>query len=53
MLLFTHGLQRRPTQAGSRVTAHAVHPGYAATRLRGHPAPVRRSTAPQAGPAQG
>ncbi|MFE9220966.1 transposase [Streptomyces lavendulae] len=25
------------------MTAHAVHPGYAATSLRGHPAPARRS----------
>ena len=35
-LLFTLELQRRLTAAGSDVTAHAAHPGYAATNLQGH-----------------
>ena len=35
-LLFTLELQRRLDAAGSRVTAHAAHPGYAATNLQGH-----------------
>ncbi|MFE2153919.1 oxidoreductase [Streptomyces lavendulae] len=34
-LLFTRELQRRLSEAGSPVTAHAVHPGYAATNLQG------------------
>ncbi|MFD0007892.1 oxidoreductase [Streptomyces sp. NPDC127178] len=33
-LLFTRELQRRLTKSGSQVTAHAVHPGYAATNLQ-------------------
>jgi NAD(P)-dependent dehydrogenase (short-subunit alcohol dehydrogenase family) len=33
-LLFTAELQRRLTEAGSRVTATAAHPGYAATNLQ-------------------
>ncbi|MFD8781758.1 oxidoreductase [Kitasatospora sp. NPDC059599] len=33
-LLFTRELQRRLTEAGSAVTAHAAHPGYAATNLQ-------------------
>ncbi|MEU9075427.1 oxidoreductase [Kitasatospora sp. NPDC048538] len=33
-LLFTRELQRRLTAAGSPVTAHAAHPGYAATNLQ-------------------
>ncbi|MFJ8162199.1 oxidoreductase [Streptomyces sp. NPDC096136] len=37
-LLFTRELQRRLTRAGSPVTAHAVHPGYAATSLQGRTA---------------
>lgn len=36
-LLFTRELQRRLSDAGSPVTAHAVHPGYAATNLQGAP----------------
>jgi len=35
-LLFTHELQRRLDAAGSAVSAHAAHPGYAATNLQGH-----------------
>ena len=35
-LLFTAELQRRLTAAGSRVTATAAHPGYAATNLQRH-----------------
>ena len=35
-LLFTLELQRRLGEAGSPVTAHAAHPGYAATNLQGH-----------------
>ena len=35
-LLFTLELQRRLEQGGSRVTAHAAHPGWAATKLQGH-----------------
>ncbi|MFJ4644729.1 oxidoreductase [Streptomyces bobili] len=35
-LLFTLELQRRLTQAGSRVRALAAHPGYAATNLQSH-----------------
>jgi NAD(P)-dependent dehydrogenase (short-subunit alcohol dehydrogenase family) len=34
-LLFTLELQRRLTEAGSRVRALAAHPGYAATNLQG------------------
>ncbi|MFE9629587.1 oxidoreductase [Streptomyces sp. NPDC006463] len=34
-LLFIRELQRRLTEAGSPVTAHAAHPGYAATNLQG------------------
>ncbi|MFJ3875853.1 oxidoreductase [Streptomyces sp. NPDC090077] len=37
-LLFTRELQKRLTAAGSRVTAHAAHPGYAATSLQGRTA---------------
>ncbi|MFI8219995.1 oxidoreductase [Streptomyces sp. NPDC085932] len=37
-LLFTRELQRRLTKSGSSVTAHAVHPGYAATNLQGQTA---------------
>lgn len=37
-LLFTRELQRRLTEAGSHVTAHAAHPGYAATNLQSHSA---------------
>ncbi|MER8184962.1 oxidoreductase [Kitasatospora sp. NPDC094015] len=33
-LLFVRELQRRLTEAGSPVTAHAAHPGYAATNLQ-------------------
>ncbi|MER7672325.1 oxidoreductase [Kitasatospora sp. NPDC096128] len=33
-LLFTRELQRRLTEAGSALTAHAAHPGYAATNLQ-------------------
>jgi NAD(P)-dependent dehydrogenase (short-subunit alcohol dehydrogenase family) len=35
-LLFTLELQRRLEAAGSPVSAHAAHPGYAATNLQGH-----------------
>jgi NAD(P)-dependent dehydrogenase (short-subunit alcohol dehydrogenase family) len=35
-LLFTAELQRRLTDAGSRVIATAAHPGYAATNLQFH-----------------
>jgi NAD(P)-dependent dehydrogenase (short-subunit alcohol dehydrogenase family) len=35
-LLFTLELQRRLEAAGSDVSAHAAHPGYAATNLQGH-----------------
>ena len=35
-LLFTLELQRRLDAAGASVTAHAAHPGYAATNLQGH-----------------
>ena len=35
-LLFTLELQRRLEQAGSPVSAHAAHPGWAATSLQGH-----------------
>jgi len=35
-LLFTLELQRRLEAAGSAVSAHAAHPGYAATNLQGH-----------------
>ena len=35
-LLFTAELQRRLSAAGSAVTAHAAHPGYAATNLQFH-----------------
>ncbi|MAS55070.1 MAG: oxidoreductase [Pimelobacter sp.] len=35
-LLFTAELQRRLTEAGSSVTAHAAHPGYSATNLQTH-----------------
>ncbi|MCV7301168.1 SDR family NAD(P)-dependent oxidoreductase [Mycobacterium barrassiae] len=34
-LLFTKELQRRLDAAGSRVKAHAAHPGYSATNLQG------------------
>ena len=35
-LLFTLELQRRLEAAGSKVSAHAAHPGYASTKLQGH-----------------
>lgn len=35
-LLFTSELQRRLTEAGSSLKAHAAHPGYSATNLQGH-----------------
>jgi len=35
-LLFTLELQRRLDEAGSPVSAHAAHPGWAATSLQGH-----------------
>jgi NAD(P)-dependent dehydrogenase (short-subunit alcohol dehydrogenase family) len=35
-LLFTLELQRRLEAAGCAVSAHAAHPGYAATNLQGH-----------------
>ncbi len=35
-LLFTAELQRRLTEAGSPVVAHACHPGYSATNLQSH-----------------
>lgn len=35
-LLFTAELQRRLTEAGSSVVAHACHPGYSATNLQTH-----------------
>ena len=35
-LLFTLELQRRLEAAGCDVSAHAAHPGYAATNLQGH-----------------
>src|SRR3954466_13690951 len=35
-LLFTHELQRRLFEAGSRVLAVAAHPGWAATNLQSH-----------------
>ncbi|WP_217546222.1 oxidoreductase [Streptomyces sp. GbtcB6] len=35
-LLFVLELQRRLTEAGSRVRAFAAHPGYAATNLQSH-----------------
>ncbi|OBA86837.1 oxidoreductase [Mycobacteriaceae bacterium 1482268.1] len=35
-LLFTKELQRRLSAAGSKVKAHAAHPGYSATNLQGH-----------------
>ena len=35
-LLFTMELQRRLTEAGSSVVAHAAHPGYSATNLQSH-----------------
>jgi NAD(P)-dependent dehydrogenase (short-subunit alcohol dehydrogenase family) len=35
-LLFTSELQRRLNAAGSRLKAHAAHPGYSATNLQGH-----------------
>ena len=35
-LLFTAELQRRLTEAGSRVLSNAAHPGYAATNLQSH-----------------
>ncbi|MEJ7798716.1 MAG: oxidoreductase [Solirubrobacteraceae bacterium] len=37
-LLFTLELQRRLDVAGSRVSAHAAHPGWAATSLQAHSA---------------
>ncbi len=35
-MLFTMELQRRLTEAGSTVVAHAAHPGYSATNLQSH-----------------
>jgi len=35
-LLFTFELQRRLTDAGSRMRSNAAHPGYAATNLQSH-----------------
>lgn len=35
-LLFTSELQRRLSEAGSPLKAHAAHPGYSATNLQGH-----------------
>ncbi|HEX8159030.1 MAG TPA: oxidoreductase [Solirubrobacteraceae bacterium] len=35
-LLFTLELQRRLQEAGSAVSAHSAHPGYAATNLQSH-----------------
>jgi NAD(P)-dependent dehydrogenase (short-subunit alcohol dehydrogenase family) len=35
-LLFTKELQRRLDAAGSRLKAHAAHPGYSATNLQGN-----------------
>lgn len=35
-LLFTSELQRRLNAAGSRLKAHAAHPGYSATNLQGN-----------------
>jgi NAD(P)-dependent dehydrogenase (short-subunit alcohol dehydrogenase family) len=35
-LLFTSELQRKLKAAGSRLKAHAAHPGYSATNLQGH-----------------
>jgi NAD(P)-dependent dehydrogenase (short-subunit alcohol dehydrogenase family) len=35
-LLFTAELQRRLTEAGSKVASMAAHPGYAATNLQSH-----------------
>ncbi|WP_018548501.1 oxidoreductase [Streptomyces sp. LaPpAH-108] len=43
-LLFTLELQRRLSEAGSPVRAHAAHPGYAATNLQSHAAnPLMRA----------
>ncbi|MFG2985918.1 oxidoreductase [Streptomyces sp. NPDC048258] len=43
-LLFIRELQRRLTAVGSPVTAHAAHPGYAATNLQSSSAsPVQRT----------
>ena len=35
-MLFTYELARRLTGAGSPLTAHAAHPGYASTNLQSH-----------------
>jgi NAD(P)-dependent dehydrogenase (short-subunit alcohol dehydrogenase family) len=35
-LLFTYELARRLTEAGSPLTSHAAHPGYASTNLQSH-----------------
>ncbi|MGV9246583.1 oxidoreductase [Streptomyces sp. NPDC003710] len=48
-LLFTLELQRRLTEAGSRVRALAAHPGWAATNLQSHDASVVRRMAMRAG----
>ncbi|MFJ8361332.1 oxidoreductase [Streptomyces sp. NPDC093984] len=48
-LLFTLELQRRLTEAGSRVRALAAHPGWAATGLQGHDASALRRIAMQVG----
>ncbi|WP_030766054.1 oxidoreductase [Streptomyces sp. NRRL F-2664] len=43
-LLFTHELARRFTAAGSRITAAAAHPGYAASNLHAGAAAVEGHT---------
>ncbi|MFF3512311.1 oxidoreductase [Streptomyces sp. NPDC002573] len=48
-LLFTLELQRRLTEAGSRVRALAAHPGWASTNLQGHDANALRRVAMQVG----
>lgn len=48
-LLFTLELQRRLSEAGSRVRALAAHPGWAATGLQGHDASTVRRIAMRVG----
>ncbi|MFD4553919.1 oxidoreductase [Streptomyces sp. NPDC058469] len=48
-LLFTLELQRRLTQAGSTVRAHAAHPGAATTGLNRHLGPVMKLVAATVG----
>lgn len=48
-LLFTLELQRRLTEAGSRVRALAAHPGWAATNLQGRDASAVRRVAMRIG----